>query len=61
MRLTTEIEQQRERLNNIIASVPGVVWEAWGEPDAASQRIDFVSDYVETMLGYAKLLARHRA
>ena len=30
-----------------------MVWEAWGQPDAASQRIDFVSNYIETMLGYA--------
>jgi PAS domain S-box-containing protein len=29
------------------------VWEAWGEPDAATQRMDFVSEYVETMLGYS--------
>src|SRR5260370_13766923 len=27
-------------------------WSAWGQPDASTQRIDFVSDYVETMLGY---------
>jgi PAS domain S-box-containing protein len=52
-RLTGEIESQRQRLNNIVASVPGVVWEAWGEPNAANQRIDFVSDYVEQMLGYS--------
>jgi PAS domain S-box-containing protein len=52
-RLASEIERQRERLNNIITSVPGVVWEAWGEPDAATQRIDFVSDYVAQMLGYS--------
>ena len=40
-------------MKNILATVPAVVWEAWGEPDAAAQRIDFVSDYVETMLGYS--------
>ncbi len=51
--LTDQIENQRQRLDNIVASVPGVVWEAWGEPDAANQRINFVSDYVETMLGYS--------
>lgn len=51
-RLAAEIEKQRERLDNIVGSVPGVVWEAWGQPDDASQRINFVSDYVETMLGY---------
>ncbi|HEV7858718.1 MAG TPA: PAS domain S-box protein [Pyrinomonadaceae bacterium] len=52
--LTNQVEAERERLRSIVANVPGVVWEAWGEPDAASQRIDFVSDYVETMLGYNK-------
>ena len=52
-RLHAEIESHQQRLDNIVGSVPGVVWEAWGEPDAATQRIDFVSDYVETMLGYS--------
>jgi PAS domain S-box-containing protein len=50
--LAAEVETQRQRLDAIIASVPGVVWEAWGEPDEAGQRINFVSDYVETLLGY---------
>ena len=47
------VSAARQRLAQVVANVPGVVWEAWGQPDAASQRIDFVSDYVETMLGYA--------
>ena len=51
--LTVEIETQRQRLNNIIANVPGVVWETWGEPDASKQRIEFVSDHVESMVGYS--------
>ena len=51
-KLLLEIEEQRRRLDAIVASVPGVVWEAWGEPDAAQQRIDFVSEHVERMLGY---------
>jgi len=42
----------RQRLAEVVSNVPGVVWEAWGEPDAATQQIDFVSDYVKTMLGY---------
>lgn len=42
----------RQRLAEVVSNVPGVVWEAWGEPDASSQRIDFVSDYVKAMLGY---------
>ena len=51
-RLAEQVERQRKHLQEMVASVPGVVWEAWGEPDEAGQRIDFVSDYVETMLGY---------
>jgi PAS domain S-box-containing protein len=47
-----DVELERRRLRAIINSVPGVVWEAWGEPDSSRQRINFVSDYVETLLGY---------
>jgi PAS domain S-box-containing protein len=54
IRLLEQVERQRQRLDNIIANVPGVVWEAWGVPDAAGQRIDFVSNYVETLLGYSQ-------
>jgi PAS domain S-box-containing protein len=50
--LNAQLESQRQRMNDIVASVPGVVWEAWGQPDTNAQRINFVSDYVETMLGY---------
>ena len=50
--LTHTIEMQRQHLKKIVANVPGVVWEAWGDPESTHQRIDFVSDYVEPMLGY---------
>jgi PAS domain S-box-containing protein len=43
---------ERQRLHDIVASIPGVVWEAWGEPDSSRQRINYVSQYVETMIGY---------
>jgi PAS domain S-box-containing protein len=49
---SAQLQGERKRLADIIASIPGVVWEAWGEPDSSQQRIDYVSDYVETMLGY---------
>lgn len=52
-RLTTQLESQRQRINNIVSSVPGIVWEAWGGPDTAMPRTDFVSDYVKTLLGYS--------
>ena len=51
--LTGQIADERQRLNNIITSVPGVVWESWGLPNASNQRIDFVSEYVESLLGYS--------
>jgi PAS domain S-box-containing protein len=51
-RLAAQLDNQRRHLQAMVASVPGVVWEAWGQPDAAAQRIDFVSDYVEKLLGY---------
>jgi PAS domain S-box-containing protein len=51
-RLAAEVQRERERLLDIISSVPGVVWEAWGEPDQASQRVNFVSDHLTSMLGY---------
>jgi PAS domain S-box-containing protein len=51
--LFLQIRQERERLTRIVANVPGVVWEAWGHPDEASQRIDFVSRHVEEMLGHS--------
>ncbi len=52
-RLLTEVLGQRQRLDEIIASVPGLVWEAWGRPDDADQKTDFVSNHVERMLGYS--------
>jgi PAS domain S-box-containing protein len=52
--LRAEMESERARVTDIVAHVPGVVWEAWGEPDASTQRINFVSGYVEEMLGYSQ-------
>lgn len=52
-KLGSELELHRRRIEDIVQHVPGVVWEAWGKPDAANQRIDFVSSHVEKMLGYS--------
>ena len=52
-RLASELAHHRRRVEDIVAHVPGVVWEAWGKPDASNQRIDFVSSHVEKMLGYS--------
>ena len=53
-RLASQLEHHRKRVADIVAHVPGVVWEAWGKPDTANQRIDFVSSHVEEMLGYSE-------
>ena len=53
-KLGSQLEVQRRRIEDIVAHVPGVVWEAWGRPDAGNQRIDFVSSHVEKMLGYSQ-------
>jgi PAS domain S-box-containing protein len=41
------------RADELLDGIPAVVWEAFGQPDHDQQRIDFVSPYVETMLGYS--------
>ena len=51
-RLVREVIGQRQRLDEIVASVPGLVWEAWRRPDAPEQRTAFISSHVEQMLGY---------
>ena len=50
--LNTEIQTQRQRLNAIIANIPGVVWEAGLIRDESNQNVNFVSEYVEKMIGY---------
>lgn len=54
LRLSAEVRRHRQRVEDIVAHVPGVVWEAWGKPDERHQQIDFVSGYVEKMLGYSE-------
>ncbi len=53
-KLGSELEHHRRRVEDIVEHVPGVVWEAWGQPDASNQRIDFVSNHVESLVGYSK-------
>ena len=49
-RLVVQVERHRRQIEDLVANVPGVVWEAFGTRD--TQQIDFVSKYVERMLGY---------
>ncbi|MDB5051478.1 MAG: multi-sensor hybrid histidine kinase, partial [Fibrobacteres bacterium] len=48
----TELYHRQKRLDSIISSVPGIVWEIWRRQDEAAMHLDYVSPYVESMLGY---------
>ena len=52
-KLGSELEDQRRRIEDIVQHVPGIVWEAWGKPGTSERRVDFISSYVEKMLGYS--------
>lgn len=46
------LEAQRQRLSNIIETVPGIFWENQYDAQAEKTRPVFVSAYIESMLGY---------
>jgi len=46
------LENERQRLSNIIATVPGVIWENLHTDEREEMKLVFISAYVETMLGY---------
>ncbi len=43
--------KSEERLNSLVANVPGIIWEEAGPP-GTNQRVVYVNSYAETMLGY---------
>jgi PAS domain S-box-containing protein len=48
-----ELLQERKRVNDLVGDVPGVVWQAWGDPGShRGQRMDFVSGYAFRLLGF---------
>ncbi len=49
--LNAQLAQYQTKLKELISQMPGVVWEMRGTPDS-SLKLSFISDYVETMLGY---------
>jgi len=52
IRLAAEVVRQEDQLESILRNIPAVVWEASGKPDEAGQRIEYVSEYAEMLLGY---------
>ncbi len=53
-KLTFLLAAQQKRLENILANVPGIVWESVMVPESNTQRMEFVNSYAEKMLGYPK-------
>lgn len=53
IKLLAQIEFQNRRLSDIIASIPGAVWESRVDGDVYHQQSNFVSDYIEKITGYA--------
>jgi len=51
IRAEEALGRERERLSDLIMSVPGVVWETVGTP-GVDQRVTFVSPSIEELLGY---------
>lgn len=51
--LTQRLQMQQHRLEAILNSVPGIVYEGVGNLDTREQEMAFVSRYAETMLGYS--------
>ncbi|MBI1278385.1 MAG: PAS domain S-box protein [Anaerolineaceae bacterium] len=50
--LDAELEIERQRFANILATVPGVIWENEHIDEQEEMKLVFISAYVETMLGY---------
>ncbi len=51
--LTRTLEAERRRLRELVASVPGVIWELWLDPDGGMQTT-FISDFAADLWGYSE-------
>ena len=45
-------ESERQRLDEVVSNVPGIVWESLLHPGGRTGQAIFVSEYAERMLGY---------
>ncbi len=49
--LMVALETQHKRLDDLLANVPGVVWEMW--IGVNGQKVNFTNKFIETLLGYS--------
>jgi rsbT co-antagonist protein RsbR len=50
--IQTEAQHMKAWFDDLVSTVPGLIWESWG--DAVDNRVDFISDHIETMVGYSR-------
>lgn len=53
LRYAALAKAEHRRLDEVVHNVPGIVWESRLGPNETSRKDQFVSEYVETMLGYS--------
>ncbi len=51
-KLYREVKRQKKTTDNIIANIPGVVWELQKKTEDEQFELNFISDYEEVILGY---------
>ena len=49
----SQVALEHKRLEEVVSNVPGVVWESRFEPGTTVRKAEFVSPYVEKLLGYS--------
>ena len=52
-RFAAQAVLEHKRLEEVVSNVPGVVWESRFEPGTNVRKAEFVSPYVEKLLGYS--------
>ncbi|HEY3039793.1 MAG TPA: sigma 54-interacting transcriptional regulator [Pyrinomonadaceae bacterium] len=52
MRLARLARAEHRRLDEIVSSVPGIVWETVIDPETKQEKPTYISDYLRKMLGY---------
>ncbi len=52
-RFASQAALDHKRLDEVVSNVPGVVWESRLEPGSTMRKAEFVSPYVERLLGYS--------
>lgn len=51
-RLLAMVNTERDRLDTMLRTIPGMIWETRATADSAIPATTFVNDYVETLYGY---------